>query len=72
MDNEEVKIDYSCLMQQIIDKAIGDTIASFMPDEEGKKVATAIFAAHRRYGVDSGTTIKILMELCDILKGENE
>ena len=69
-ENEEVKIDYGSIAQQIADKAIGDFMSAMMPDEGTRKMCLAMFAAHHRNGVDAGTTFKILVDFGDILKEE--
>ena len=72
MDEDKVHIDYSELVRQLADKAVADLFASFMPDEPQRKLITSIFAIHRKYGVDTATTVKILMELGEILKEEDK
>ena len=69
-NNEEIKIDYSAIARQIADKAIGEFISAMLPDDQSRKMCLAMFTAHRKNGIDAGTTFKILMDLADILKEE--
>lgn len=68
MENEEVKIDYQGIMQQITDKVILELFGAFMPDEKTKKLLTATISVHRKYGIDAATSIKIMMDLAEIIK----
>ena len=68
----EVKVDRRKIVQQIADKAVADLLTAFVPDEKGKKIVAGILAIHRKHGIDSFTSIKIITELGELLKEESD
>lgn len=66
----EVKVDKRQIVQQIADKAVAELLTAFVPDEKGKKLISGILAIHRKYGIDSLTSVKIITELGELLKEE--
>lgn len=72
MANEfNVGIDFEAIMKMAIDKALVETISSLMPDEKTKKMLLGILSIHRKYGIDAPTSIKILQDLAELMKEEN-
>lgn len=71
-NNDEVKIDYQGIIQQITDKVILDMVNAFLPDDNTRKIMTGIVAVHRKYGIDAATSMKIIVDLAEVLKEENE
>ena len=68
----EVKIDPKGIIQQITDKVIEDFMISLLPDEKSKKFTSGIMAIHRKYGIDSATSIRIVMGLGELIKEMEE
>ena len=68
----EVKVDKKQIVQQIADKAVTELLTAFVPDEQGKKLITGILAIHRKHGIDSFTSVKIITELGELLKEESD
>lgn len=66
--NNEIHIDYKTIAQQIADKAIAEFLASLMPDEKTKKLMLGMMAIHRKYGIDTVTSIKILQDFAEFSK----
>ena len=64
----EVKIDKKRIVQDIADKAIVEMLTAFVPDEQGKNIIRGLIAVHRKYGIDSITSVKIITELGEMLK----
>lgn len=71
-NKEEVKIDYQGIIQQITDRVIVDLIGTFLPDDNTRKIMAGIVAVHRKYGIDAATSMKIIIDLAEVLKEENE
>ena len=72
MANEfNIGIDFEALMKMAIDKAIVETIASMLPDDKTKHMLLGIVSIHRKYGIDASTSIKILQDLAELMKEEN-
>lgn len=71
-DGMNVQIDYAAIVKEIADKAVGDMVAAFMPDDQTKKFWTATLVVHRRYGIDAVTSMKIMQEIAELIKGEPE
>lgn len=69
-NNEEVKIDYQGIIQQIADRAIVDLVGALLPDDNTRKIMTGIVAVHRKYGIDAATSMKIIIDLAEVLKEE--
>lgn len=69
-NNEEVKIDYQGIIQQITDRAIVDLVGALLPDDNTRKIMTGIVAVHRKYGIDAATSMKIIIDLAEVLKEE--
>lgn len=70
--NDEVKIDYRGVIQQLTDKVIVDLMSDILPDEESRKLMIAMVTVHRKYGIDAGTSIKIMTEIANIFMEGNE
>lgn len=70
--NNEVHIDYKELARQIADKAIADFFAVLMPDDKTKKLMLGMMNIHRKYGIDTITSIKILQDFADFSKEVSE
>lgn len=67
-ENENVEIDFSVLMNKIVDKAMAELVSELMPDEKSKKLSLGILAIHRKYGINGLTSIKILQEIAELTK----
>lgn len=73
MENkDDVKIDYQGIIQQVADKMIVDFMSAIMPDEQSRKLVAAMAAVHRKYGIDAGTSMKIMLEIGDLIKEEGK
>lgn len=70
-NNDEIKIDYQGIIQQLTDKVIVEFIGSFMPDEKTRKMLVAMVSVHRKYGIDAATSMKIMMDFAEFIK-END
>ena len=70
--DDNVHIDYQSIIQMAVDKAIVEFVSSLMPDEETRKVMLAMTKAHRKYGVDAATSLKIVQEFAELIKEEND
>lgn len=77
-EKEDVKIDYDAIfssdtiINKIVDKALAEIISSLMPDENTKKICLALLSVHRKYGIDTMTSIKILKDIGYILKEDKK
>ena len=71
-EKDEVKIDYQAIIQQITDKAIVTVVEAFLPDENTRKIMHGIVAVHRKYGIDAATSMKIVIDLAEVLKEDNK
>lgn len=71
-EEKDIHIDYQGIIQQITDKAIVDFVGVFLPDDNTRKIMTGIVAVHRKYGIDAATSMKIIIDLAEVLKEENE
>lgn len=71
-DGMNIQIDYATIVKEIADKAVGDMVAAFMPDDQTKKFWTATLAVHRRYGIDAVTSMKIMQEIAELIKPETD
>jgi hypothetical protein len=71
-DEMKVQIDYAAIAKEIADKAVGDMVAAFMPDEKTKKFWEATLVVHRRYGIDAVTSMKIMQEIAELIKEVKE
>lgn len=73
MDNNfNIGIDFEAIMKMAIDKALIETMSSLMPDDKTRKLLIGILNIHRKYGIDAMTSIKILQELADLMKEDND
>ena len=73
MTNEpakDIKIDKQGIIKQITDKVIIELLTAFVPDEQGKKLVIGLINIHRKYGIDTATSVKIIAELGELLKEE--
>lgn len=71
-ESENVSIDYQAIMNQLVDKAIGEFLTSFCTDEKSKRIMSGTFAVHRKHGIDAMTTFKIMMDLAEVYKNEED
>lgn len=71
-EEKDIHIDYQGIIQQITDKAIVDLVNAFLPDDNHRKIMAGIVAVHRKYGIDAATSMKIILDLAEVLKEENE
>ena len=71
-NKEKVHIDYSGLIQQMADKVVADFMTSLAPDEETRRVMAGLFAIHRKYGIDAATTLKIVMDLAELMNNKED
>lgn len=67
-DDFKIEIDPTALFQQMMDKTFADFMAAMMPDEQSRKLISGIFSIHRKYGIDTATSTKIIMELGELFK----
>lgn len=69
MNNDKsFHIDYQAIAQQIADKAIAEIISVMMPDEQSRKLMLGLMDIHRKHGVDTATSIKIIEDTVKLLK----
>ena len=72
-EEKEVKIDHKGIIQQITDKVILDLMTAIMPDDQTRKLVSAMVLVHRKYGIDAATSMKIMAEIATIFtEGEKE
>ena len=74
MNDQEsnVQIDRQGIIQQIADRAITELLSALVPDESGRKLITGLMNIHRKYGIDSITSVRIISELGELLKEAEE
>lgn len=72
MNENEVKIDYHGLLNQIADKVIVDFMSSLLPDEKTRKFMVDMVTIHRKYGIDAATSIKIIQEMGEMMMRQQE
>lgn len=71
-ENNNIQIDYDLISKLMADKLITDFMAALMPDEKTKKLLIGMMAVHRKYGIDAATSVRIISDLCEVFKEDNE
>lgn len=71
-NEEKVSIDYQGIINQLLDKAIGDFFISVMPDDKSRQAMQKMLDIHRKHGVDAMTTFKIMIDLAEVYKTGEE
>ena len=64
----DVQIDIRQMVQNMVDKAMIDLFAAFAPDDKTRSVLVGIMKVHRKYGIDPITSLKIMVDLGEVLK----
>lgn len=64
----DVKIDKPGIVQQITDHVVTELVSALMPDDKSRKLVSGMMKIHRKYGIDSTTSLKILMDLAELTK----
>ena len=73
MDEEsKIQIDYDLIAKMMAEKFVTDFMTALMPDEKTKKLLVGMMAVHRKYGIDAVTSIKIITDLCEVFKDDEE
>lgn len=73
MDNNfNIGIDFEAIMKMAIDKALIETMSSLMPDDKTRKLMLGILNIHRKYGIDAVTSIKIIQDIAEFTKEDND
>lgn len=67
----DYKFDYQAAIQQFKDMVAIDVLSSFAPDDETKKIIREAMAVFVKNGVPVDTAMKIVIELGNIIKKEN-
>lgn len=65
------KFDYQAAVQQFKDMVAIDVLSSLAPDDETKKIIREAMAVFVKNGVPVDTAMKIVIELGNIIKKEN-
>lgn len=67
----DYKFDYKAAMQQLEDAIIINFMSSLAPDDETKKIIREAMTVFVKNGVPVDTAMKIVIELGNIIKKEN-
>ena len=67
-DKNDIYIDYQSILKLATDKVITEFMSAIMPDDETRKLMIALIAAHRKYGIDAATSVKIIQEFAELIK----
>lgn len=70
-DKNDIYIDYQSILKLATDKVITELMSSLMPDDETRKLMTALIAAHRKYGIDAATSVKIIQEFAKLIEEDD-
>lgn len=68
MNEDNVKIDCEAMLNRLVDNAFGRFALAVMPDEKTKDILSVYFKVHRKYGIDTITTMNIINDLFKELK----
>lgn len=71
-NNFNIGIDFEAIMKMAIDKALIETISSLLPDDKTRKLMLGILNIHRKYGIDAVTSIKIIQDIAEFTKEDND
>ena len=67
-ENFKIEVDAQALFKEMIEKTMAEFIAAMMPDEQGRKLVSGVFAILRKHGIDTATSMKIMMDLGELMK----
>lgn len=67
----DYKFDYQAAVQQFKDMVAIDVLSSLAPDDETKKIIREAMTVFVKNGVPVDTAMKIVIELSNIIKKEN-
>lgn len=67
----DYKFDYQAAIQQFKDMVAINVLSSLAPDDETKKIIREAMAVFVKNGVPVDTAMKIVIELGNIIKKEN-